>query len=146
MVDAIDDHLQTTINKDIQTSDFIGLIINETTDRTVHKKLSIYFRSFKAGTCEPVIHFVDCVEVVNGKADTIVTEVVKVCERIGIDWFKVITMASDGASVMTGKKGGAGVKLRNYNPRMIQIHCVAHIMCQSGMQRQSVFYRISDYF
>lgn len=34
---------------------------------------------------------------------------------------------SDGASVMMGKMGGVDVKLREqHDPRLVQIHCVAH--------------------
>ena len=122
MVDPINKTITDNVNKDLLTSNFVSVIVDERANKTIHKKLNIYFRCFKSGTCEPVICFVDCVSVENGKADTIVSEIVKVCERIKLDWGKVISMVSDGASVMTGKTGGVGVKLR----RLVQVHCVAH--------------------
>lgn len=87
---------------------------------TVHKNLNIYFKCFKAGTTDSVFHFVDCLTVENGKADTIVNEIENVCKRIGLDMLKLISMASDSANVMIGKKGGVGVKFRErHNPRLV---------------------------
>ena len=39
---------------------------------------------------------------------------------------KITSLASDGASVMTGKHNGVGAKLRKDLPHFVQIHCVAH--------------------
>ncbi|XP_052280830.1 zinc finger protein 862-like [Dreissena polymorpha] len=127
MLDYIDQHVQLAVLEDVKFSDFVGIIIDETTDITIHKKLNVYFKRFKAGTCEPVIHFMDCVSIVDGKAETIVSELVKLCKNIGLDMGTVISMASDGAAVMAGRLNGVGVKLRQQcNPRLVQIHCVAH--------------------
>ncbi|XP_053373059.1 zinc finger protein 862-like [Mercenaria mercenaria] len=135
MLDAISEVIEESVNADILSSDFVGIILDETTDLTVNKKLNIYFKSFKSGSTETVTHFIDCVDIENGKADTLVEEIEKVCARIGLDMLKVISMASDGASVMIGHKGGVGVKLREkHNPRLVQIHCVAHRLALCASQ------------
>lgn len=71
---------------------------------------------------EPEVYFLDCINVQNGTADTIVTVVKELFTEKNIPLDKVVTLASDGASVMTGKKGGVGVKLKEFSPLMIQIH------------------------
>ena len=38
----------------------------------------------------------------------------------------VSSLASDGAAVMTGIHNGVGAKLREDNPHLVQVHCVAH--------------------
>lgn len=39
---------------------------------------------------------------------------------------KLIELATDGASVMVGRKNGLGAKLKDVNPRLISVHCVCH--------------------
>lgn len=75
------------------------------------KQKTWLFKSFEAGTSDFDIHFVGCLTVEKGKADNIVSETENVCKRIGLDMLKVIAMASVGANVMIGEKGGVGVKL-----------------------------------
>ena len=72
---------------------------------------------------------------VDGKAETIVSEIVKVFQRKGISLTKLMTLASDGASVMTGRLNGVGVRLkREFSPHMTQIHCVAHKLALAAGQ------------
>lgn len=48
-------------------------------------------------------------------------------KEVGVDISrKLWLMASDGASVMTGKNNGTAKRLQGHNPFMINIHCVAH--------------------
>ena len=39
---------------------------------------------------------------------------------------KLIGLATDGASVMVGRKNGLGAKLKDVNPRLISVHCICH--------------------
>ena len=39
---------------------------------------------------------------------------------------KLIRLATDGASVMVGRKNGLAAKLKDVNPRLISVHCVCH--------------------
>ncbi|XP_033747072.1 zinc finger protein 862-like [Pecten maximus] len=44
-------------------------------------------------------------------------------------------MASDGASVMTGKANGVGARVRaDHSPRLLQVHCVAHRLALAARQ------------
>ncbi|XP_060573718.1 zinc finger protein 862-like [Ruditapes philippinarum] len=126
MIDAINEHISDLVKADILSSDFVGVIVDETTDISIHKKLNIYFKCFKANTTETVIHFIDCVSVRDGKAETLVNAILEQCSKLGLDMLKLVSMASDGAKVMTGHKGGVGALLRKSNPRLVQVHCVAH--------------------
>ena len=80
MLDVINDTIVENVQKDIDSSDFVGIIIDETTDIGIHKKLNIYFKTFKANTFQSVIHFIDCISIPNGKTDTIVDEIENVCK------------------------------------------------------------------
>ena len=43
-----------------------------------------------------------------------------------VSFSRVIGFSSDGASVMLGKNNGAAARLRDHNPKLINIHCVCH--------------------
>jgi hypothetical protein len=134
MLDAINATVKASIDADIHHSD-IGIILDETTDVTIHKKLNMYFHCLRVESNEPVVHFVDCVSVLDGKADTLIDAIVELCRGLGLDCAKIANMASDGASVMTGRKGGVGVKFKTaYSPRLIHIHCAAHRLALAAGQ------------
>ena len=61
---------------------------------------------------ELIIHFLDCINVIDGKAETIVSEIVELFQRKGIQLDKLITLASKEASVMTRRYNGVGVRLK----------------------------------
>ena len=110
ILDSINETLEEKVDSDINDSEFIGLIIDESTDVTINKKLNVYVKCLSDN--QSVIHFLDCINVIDGKAETIVSETVKLFERKGIPMTKLMTLASDGASVMTGRLNGVGVRLR----------------------------------
>ena len=59
---------------------------------------------------------------------------------------KLMTLASDGASVMTGRLNGVGVRLRReYSLHMMQIHCVAHKLALAAGQACRDISLFSDY-
>lgn len=51
-------------------------------------------------------------------------------ENLKIQWndfkSKLVALSCDGASVNTGNKGGVGALLKNQQPDIIVIHCMAH--------------------
>ncbi|XP_053390192.1 zinc finger protein 862-like, partial [Mercenaria mercenaria] len=131
LIDAIDSTLDDYLTQNLQQSEYIGLILDESTDITVHKKLNVYVKCLSSDNM-PKVQF--CINVENGKADTIVTAVKELFTKKNIPLDKVVTLASDGASVMTGKKRGVGVKLKELAPLLIQIHCVAHRLALAAGQ------------
>ena len=57
-----------------------------------------------------------------------------------------MTLASDGASVMTGRLNGVGVRLQwKYSPLLTQIHCVAHKIALAAGQACCDITVFSDY-
>ena len=59
MLNAINQILEEKVDSDINNSEFIGLIIDESTDVTVHKKLNVYVKCLSEN--KAVIHFMDCI-------------------------------------------------------------------------------------
>ena len=122
---AINATIEEEVDHKLQASPFIGLVIDESTDVAVYKKLVIYILVVING--QPYIHYFRDVDIPNGRAETIVRALEQFCEVKGLDTAKVTSLASDGASVMVGRKSGVGTRLHSkYAPSLVQIHCVAH--------------------
>ena len=119
MLDAVNETVEEMVLSDINASTFIGLIIDESTDITIHKKLNVYVKCLSVLENEPIYHFLDCVNVVDGKAETIVNEIKILMTEKQIPMEKISSLASDGASVMTGKHNGVGAKLRRDLPHLV---------------------------
>ena len=62
----------------------------------------------------------------DGKAETIFNAINAWLVSWEIPITKVMGLATAGAAVMTGVRSGVWVKMKQENPRMVHIHCVAH--------------------
>jgi hypothetical protein len=99
-------------------------ILDESTDIAIHKSMVMYVRYVHNGKI--MTDFVGNIRVSDGKAETLVCAVADKLGQLQIDCDKVVGLASDGASVMTGRKTGVGARLAAKCPGLIQVHCVAH--------------------
>ena len=134
MLDYVNDTIEEGILADINSSQFLGIITDESTDITIHKKLNVYVKCLSKEDNQPVYHFMDCINDVDGKAETIVNEIKTLLTTKNIPLEKVSSLASDGAAVMTGKYNGVGAKLRQDIPHLVQVHCVAHKLALAAGQ------------
>ncbi|XP_064619471.1 uncharacterized protein C17orf113-like [Lineus longissimus] len=136
MFASINKVIEDEVDVKILNSPFIGVILDETTDVSINKKLNLYVRTVENG--RPVVHFFSNVKIPDGKAETIINQLFTQCAAKGLDFAKIISMASDGASVMLGNTTGVGVRFKNANPRLIHIHCVAHRLALAAAQASLV--------
>lgn len=140
--------LKADLVSEIKTSVFYGLMIDESTDLTVDKRLSVCIRYVKNG--EPLTKFLCNVPLEDGKATTIVNSIVKTFEQLGLSLSACVSLATDGASVMTGKKAGVGVQLQSkYAPFCIQTHCIAHrlnLACTDTIKKDDFMVKFRDKF
>ena len=65
MLDAVNETVEGMVLSDINASTFIGLIIDESTSITIHKKLNVYVKCLSFLDNEPIYPFLDCVSVVD---------------------------------------------------------------------------------
>lgn len=117
--------IQQEVIEEVLQSDFYALMIDESTDIAVQKHLSVCIRYVING--EPVTKFLANIAIDDGKAHTIVSELTKCISEVGLDLSKLVSLATDGASTMTGKKTGVGVQMKSkHSPFVVQTHCIAH--------------------
>ena len=70
--------------------------------------------------------FLQICELIDGKAETIVSKVCQVCDELQLDLQKLCGLGSDGASVMLGVHGGVSTLLKEQTPFLVANHCIAH--------------------
>lgn len=112
------------------SNEYLALLFDESTDVTRAKTLIVFVRMLLCG--KPVELFLDNIVLQNGcTAPEITSTLLTRLTEIGVDIealkTKLLSIGTDGASVMTGKLSGVGQRLRAAGfKRLIQIHCFAH--------------------
>lgn len=67
---ATNQTIEETVDSRIRALQFVGLVVNESTDVEVYKKLAVYAHVVVDG--QPSIHFISNANLVDGKAATYV--------------------------------------------------------------------------
>ena len=123
----IEQSISDSLLQKINNSEFIGLMLDETCDISVNKKLAIYIKYLTDG--ETSVSFIGNEKITDGTAGGIETAVINFLVRKGItdeNVSKVLGLGTDGAAVMTGRLNGLGARLKRKNNTLTQVHCVAH--------------------
>ena len=102
---------------------------DEANDVSVVELISfIQFANPETGV--PEVHFLSIQDVLenstSANAVTVVKLITEESSKDGFDISKLSSLASDGASFMTGFRNGVAAKLRETVPTLINIHCICH--------------------
>ncbi|PVD24738.1 hypothetical protein C0Q70_15223 [Pomacea canaliculata] len=109
----------------------IGIMLDESLDVAVQKKLVIFCRVIDEGVGQT--EFAANIEVKDGKADTITQAIMDFLHDVDVPLERVSGIGTDGAAVMVGRLNGVVVKLQKQNPKLVGTWCVAHrlaLVCQ----------------
>eukprot|EP00745_Piridium_sociabile_P032989 TRINITY_DN56445_c2_g1_i1.p1 TRINITY_DN56445_c2_g1~~TRINITY_DN56445_c2_g1_i1.p1 ORF type:complete len:657 (+),score=129.59 TRINITY_DN56445_c2_g1_i1:167-1972(+) len=131
------------IRRKVQNSPFVGLMIDETLNCTLDKKLIMYARVLCDGSVGTV--FLGNYTIDNGTAECVFEKVVSVMTEWGITDRQLAGFGSDGASVMTGRLNGVGVRLTGRQPALVHVHCVAHRVALTAKDATTRVVSVSDY-
>ena len=117
---------------------FIGLMLDETCDICSEKKLAIYARYVNSETGCVNTSFLGHKKITNCTAAGIKDALGEFLKDKGIlqgdDYSRIVGLGTDGAAVMTGRHNGLGVRLKQLNNILIQVHCVAHSLNLAASQ------------
>ena len=140
--------LRSELVEDVKSSGVFAVMLDESTDVTVDKRLSICVRYVKDG--ESVTKMLCNVPVDDGRAHTIVNTVVQEFQRVDLDLANCTSLATDGAAVMMGKHTGVGKQMvSKYSPFCTQIHCMAHrinLACTDAIKKNEYMLKFRDKF
>ncbi|CAI7783558.1 unnamed protein product [Closterium sp. NIES-53] len=117
-------YLQESQRLHLMESPWMGISLDESTDRVHGKHLIIYATLFKNTTV--VTQFLTLITVDCCVTASLTSAVVQYLTAIGVDLQKISGISTDGASVMTGKNNGVVARLRMRIPHLASIHCIAH--------------------
>ncbi|XP_070564960.1 zinc finger protein 862-like [Ptychodera flava] len=79
--------------------------------------------------------FVNIKDILNGTAEAIESATVAFLDDKSLEVNpKLAALGSDGASVMVGRKTGVATRMRQRNPMMLNVHCVAHRLALAAAQ------------
>lgn len=108
----------------------ISVLIDESTSLGCKTTLIVYLKCETDKSCEPHFMFLDLIELPNQRADTIMQHLLKCLRAHGFDdtYLKnhLVSFASDGASVMLGRKSGVAKQLSGQYPNIVTWHCLNH--------------------
>ena len=105
-------------------------MVDEATNVSVVEQLISFIQFANPETGAPEVHFLSIQNVLenstSANAATIVKLIREELSKDGLEINKLSSLASDGASVMTGSRNGMAAKLRETVPTLINIHCICH--------------------
>ena len=112
----------------VQSGTKVSILLDESTSLSKKSCLIIYLRAIVSG--QPVTFFVDLVELQGGSACLIKEALLKTLDKHGFteEYLRLhlLSIATDGCSVMLGKSNGLVTLLRQEFPQLISWHCSAH--------------------
>ena len=145
MEEAIFDTVFEEVRKDIQEAPCVGVMLDETTDLSVKKKLIVCVRIIN-NEGVPKNYMIANKVIAAGDASTILSKLEEILKIYGIDLVQVVSLGTDGASVMVGKKNGLGVKLKEAGSKfLIQTHCAAHRLNLASSDAAKTTEYLKDY-
>ena len=104
---------------------YLTLTSDGSTDSSIIEEEIIYARYSMKG--EVHVHFCSLHPVGKADAENITNAIMSGATKVLPDWqSKLVAFASDGASVMTGKKTGVVTRLKKDTPHLVGIHGMAH--------------------
>ena len=125
-LEAISDFLDKKTTEKIQKSPVVTVFADESTDIANKKRMTLLARIIETENCKPLTIFLRDVEYDSGSGEGLTYEIIRELRLRNIPMQSVLGFGSDGASVMTGLDKGVSGRLKELNPHMINIHCMAH--------------------
>ncbi|GJP63009.1 hypothetical protein CLOP_g20062 [Closterium sp. NIES-67] len=121
---AISNYLRDEQLQHLLSSPYVGIAIDESTDR-VHGKHMILYATFFRGS-HVVTEFVALLSVERTDAASLTAVLLQFLSSIGLDLQRIVGMSTDGASVMTGATSGVVTRLKSRILHLVATHCIAH--------------------
>lgn len=110
--------------KKVQSSQFIGVVVDESMDIANQSQLAMYYRYCFNG--KKRVSFAGILRLNNGTAPMVTAAVRWRLLKDNLSIARMACLGSDGAAVMLGVQSGVAVRLTSLNPMLLGIHCGGH--------------------
>uniref|UniRef100_A0A8C1MMI3 HAT C-terminal dimerisation domain-containing protein n=1 Tax=Cyprinus carpio TaxID=7962 RepID=A0A8C1MMI3_CYPCA len=125
-VECINSVVQTEMISSIRNARVHTLIVDESTDISVHKMLVLYIKFREQTDFSYKTVFAGIIQLSGCTAENILDAITKFYADHALDMNKMVMFTSDGASVMLGRHKGVAALLKRQVPHLTEQHCVAH--------------------
>lgn len=115
------------IKSNIENS-YISILADETSDVGHSEQLSVVIRYFDSEKNRPIETLVALRCMTSVTAQSIFNSIDSVLKEMGKCWTSVLAVCFDGASTMSGSKGGVQAKCKEQNTNIKYVHCYAHCL------------------
>ncbi|XP_053377704.1 zinc finger protein 862-like [Mercenaria mercenaria] len=129
----------------IKRSGVFSLVLDESTDIGNSKRVLMYAQCVTVEGLDYCLLSNKQLTAGSGNADNIVEMVLSELKSKGLDISKMVGIGTDGASVMTGKKNGVVVKLKEHSSALVGAHCAAHRTALATSQAAKYVQEMDDY-
>lgn len=154
MEEAMSCVIEENIKKKLQKCHWFSLMIDECTDVSVEQSMIIYAKIlYKGKVC---CHYLRLTKLKGCTSADLYECIEKTLIKMEIDFSKCSSIATDGASVMVGVRGGVTALIKKKYPYVTSVHCVAHRLALAASQAaqecaylvkyQDILNRIHSYF
>ena len=110
---------------DLKTSPAVGIGLDESNDRAFEKHC-VFIVRYVTPTAEVKTTYLKMEVVNSGTSQAIFNTLQYVLREYGIAMTSVMSLGTDGASVMVGAQNGVSARLMMLNPFCIPVHCCCH--------------------
>lgn len=146
-IDALSDNLNSQLKEKVAKFTAFSLAIDESTDVSDTAQLAVFIRGVdeKMQVTEELVELVPMKGTTTG--DDIFDSLVGALDKIGVDWKKTVSITTDGAPQMIGRKAGVATKLKekllamtNSDHQIHGIHCIIHreVLCSKILKMSHV--------
>ncbi|MCO5558163.1 hypothetical protein L7F22_011740 [Adiantum nelumboides] len=126
-IQAIRDVLRSALCKKIKESPWYSLIVDDSTDRGKEGHFIVYPSYLKAGgRGENHVAFLKLIKTDDGGAGSKYDALMRLLNDMGLCLLKMVSLATDGCSVMVGSRFGLFARMRVDVPHLLLVHCLAH--------------------
>jgi len=145
-VDELSENIHGQLKDKVKSFTAFSIAIDESTDISDVAQLVIFIRSVDKNM-QVTEEFVELVPMKGTTtADDIFQTLVGTLDKLGVDWAKTVSLATDGAPQMIGKKAGVPTKLKekvlvvNPSHQVHNVHCIIHreMLCSKTLKMDNV--------
>lgn len=113
-----------------KTAGCFGLFVDDVSDISVMEQMITFIQFYDKDSSEVTVEFLSVDNLLEkhdlANAVAMFQTIQSNLQACTLSTDKLIELATDGASVMVGRKNGLAAKLKDVNPRLISVHCVCH--------------------
>lgn len=145
-IDELSENLNVQLKDKVKSFIAFSIAIDESTDITDTAQLAVFIRGVD-DTLNVTEEFVELVPMKNTTtADDIFASLVGALDRLGVDWTRAVSLATDGAPSMVGRKAGVVAKFKakvealRPEQALLGFHCILHqdALCSKSLKMNNV--------